>query len=280
MAKLKYYLLTKSLGLYLNILVYFKPKKAQLLAYTLFSTPRKGKLASTTLPHFLQNHISEKLTYKDYSVQTYLWPGNNKVILLVHGWESNTTRWKKALPHLLKLGKTIVAIDAPAHGLTSGVEFNVLIYTEVLQIAIEKFQPQAIIGHSIGGAALVYNQYKYPTLQVQKLVVLGAPDDISIILKNYIRLLSLNSKNEQLFIAYFESNFNIEVATFSGSNFAKTIKTPTLIIHDEYDEVVLFEEGKKLESAFENAVFMKTNSLGHSLHGAQVYQKILSFLEN
>lgn len=278
MVKLKYFIITKSLGFYLNILVLFFPKRAQLLAYTLFSTPRKGKLLVNQLPNFLQNQISEKLVYKNYTIQTYTWAGNDEVILLVHGWESNSTRWKKSLPHLLSLGKTIVSIDAPAHGLTSGTEFNVLIYTEILQVAIEKFRPQILIGHSIGAAAVIYNQYKYPNLQIQKLVLLGAPDDINIILKNYIQLLSLNKKNEQLFKDYFEVNFNVQVATFSGSNFAKKIGAKTLIVHDEQDKVVLFDEGKKLEFAFENGTFLQTSSLGHSLHGTQVYQKIIAFL--
>jgi hypothetical protein len=36
----------------------------------------------------------------------------------------------KNVAHLKKLGKTIIAIDAPAHGLSSGKEFNVPPYTE------------------------------------------------------------------------------------------------------------------------------------------------------
>lgn len=280
MAKFKYFLLTKSLGLYLNILVFIYPKKAQALSYSLFSTPRKGKLNASQLPSFLANHVSEKLVYNNYEVQTYTWKGSNDVILLVHGWESNSTRWKKALPHLLASGKTIVAIDAPAHGLTNGSEFNVPYYTEIIQVAINTFKPKIIIGHSIGGAATVFNQFKYPNSDVHKLVLLGTPDEISIILKNYVMLLSLNRKNEKLFIAYFESNFNVHIPTFSGSNFAKTIKAKTLIVHDVEDQVVLFKEGLKLKNAFENASFIETNALGHSLHSSAIYNQIAQFIAN
>ena len=280
MSKIAYFLLTKSFGLYLNFLVYISPKKAQKLAYTLFSSPRSGKFKSDKLPKFLQTSVSEKFTYLNYSVQTYLWQGSDEVILLIHGWESNTARWKKALPHLLTLGKTIVAIDAPAHGLTSGTEFNVPIYAEIIQLAIEKFKPKFLIGHSIGGAALIYNQYKYPNTNIKKQVLLGTPDEVIIIFNNYFKLLSLNATNQKLFFDYFKSNYNLDVATFGGTTFAKNNKKATLIIHDKTDAIVLFEEGKKLEKAFEFGTFVQTNSLGHSLHSDQVYQKVVSFLQN
>ena len=279
MSKIAYFLLTKSFGLYLNFLVYIFPKKAQKLSYTLFSSPRAGKFKDNKLPKFLQVAVADKFTYLDYSVQTYVWQGNDEVILLIHGWESNTSRWKKALPHLLSLGKTIVAIDAPAHGLTSGTEFNVPIYAEIIQLAIEKFKPDYLIGHSIGGAALVYNQYKYPNANIKKQILLGTPDEVIIIFRNYFKLLSLNNKNQKLFLNYFEVKYNIDITTFSGTTFAKNNKTETLIIHDQTDAIVLFEEGKKLEKAFEFGTFVQTNLLGHSLHSDQVYQKIVSFLQ-
>ena len=279
MSKIFYFLLTKSFGLYLNFLVYIFTKKAQKLSYTLFSSPRAGKFKDNKLPKFLQVAVADKFTYLDYSVQTYVWQGNDEVILLIHGWESNTSRWKKALPHLLSLGKTIVAIDAPAHGLTSGTEFNVPIYAEIIQLAIEKFKPDYLIGHSIGGAALVYNQYKYPNANIKKQILLGTPDEVIIIFRNYFKLLSLNNKNQKLFLNYFEVKYNIDITTFSGTTFAKNNKTETLIIHDQTDAIVLFEEGKKLEKAFEFGTFVQTNLLGHSLHSDQVYQKIVSFLQ-
>ena len=280
MSKIAYFLLTKSFGLYLNFLVYIFPKKAQKLSYTLFSSPRAGRFKNNKLPKFLQVAVSEKFTYLDYSVQTYVWPGNDEVILLIHGWESNSSRWKKALPHLLTLGKTIVAIDAPAHGLTSGNEFNVPIYAEIIQLAIEKFKPKFLIGHSIGGASIIYNQYKYPNANIKKQVLLGTPDEVIIIFRNYFKLLSLNVTNQKMFLDYFKSNYNLDVAIFSGTTFAKDNKTETLIVHDKTDAIVLFDEGLKLEKAFEYGTFVQTNSLGHSLHRDQVYQKIVSFLQD
>jgi len=55
MQKIKYFLLTKTVGLFLNLLSYVSPKHAVKLAYRLFSEPRIGRLNQAQLPEVLQN---------------------------------------------------------------------------------------------------------------------------------------------------------------------------------------------------------------------------------
>jgi pimeloyl-ACP methyl ester carboxylesterase len=61
--------------------------------------------------------------------------------------ESNASRWKKKYL-LKKSGSTIIAIDAPAHGLSGG-EFNIPTYAEFIDILF-KIQTKYLIGHSLG----------------------------------------------------------------------------------------------------------------------------------
>ena len=158
MKKIKYYLLTKSIGLGLNVVSYIQPQKATLIAYGLFSQPRKGKLLANQLPKVLQNITTEDFISEEFPLKTYIWQGNEHVILLVHGWESNSSRWEKLLPYLQKTGSTIVALDAPAHGLSGGKEFNIIKYANFIDVAVKQYQPNVLIGHSIGGASCIYYQ--------------------------------------------------------------------------------------------------------------------------
>lgn len=59
MKKIKYVLLTKSVGFGLNLTSYIQPKKATLIAYRMFSEPRIGKLNEENLPTILQNVPSQ-----------------------------------------------------------------------------------------------------------------------------------------------------------------------------------------------------------------------------
>jgi predicted alpha/beta hydrolase family esterase len=278
MKKIKYFILTKSFGCYINLLSFLNPKKATQLAYQLFSEPRAGKLQLDVLPELLQEAEKETLTYQSHEFQTYSWKGNHQIILLVHGWESNASRWEKLLPYLKKTGKTIVALDAPAHGLTSGKEFNVPLYTACIEVAVRKFKPETLIGHSIGGAACIYFQHRFQNENLSKIVLLGAPSDMQILISNYLKLLSLNSKMELLLENYFITNFNFKLADFSGKLFAENIAIPALIAHDMDDTIVLFEEGKKIASSWKNSTFIATQGLGHSMHDADLYSEIIRFL--
>jgi hypothetical protein len=44
---------------------------------------------------------------------------------------------KKMLPYLRKSGSTIIAIDAPAHGLSGGTEFNIPQYAAFIDILVQ-----------------------------------------------------------------------------------------------------------------------------------------------
>jgi predicted alpha/beta hydrolase family esterase len=278
MKKIVYFTLTKSIGLYINLLSFVFPKKASQLAYAYFSQPREGKLSKTSLPGILKEAQSETLQQEEHSFHAYTWKGNDTVILLVHGWESNASRWENLLPYLKKSGSTIIAIDGPAHGLSSGNEFSIPKYAEFIHIAVQKFKPQYLIGHSMGGKTCLYYQSVYQNDTLQKMVILGSPSDFDIILNNYIALLSLNSKISKSLKAHYLTNFNLKLEQFSAKLFASKINIKGLIAHDIDDTVVLFEEGKKIAGAWENAVFIETKGLGHSMHDTALYEKVARFL--
>lgn len=276
--KVQYFIITKFIGLYINSLGLLFPKKATQLAYQIFSKPRIGKLDSNNLPKLLKETKHEILEYKHHKIQTYTWPGNANSILLVHGWESNSMRWKKLLPYLKKTGSTIIAIDAPAHGLSSGKEFNAILYSEFIEVVVNKFQPNAIIGHSVGGMASYFYQYKHQNPAIEKLVLLGAPSSLRVIFKNYVSLLSLNSRMTKALENYFIQKFKFQLDDFSGEEFCKKIQTKGIVAHDVNDKIVAYAEGEKIGKSYANAKFIITNGFGHSLHKDDLYTEIAHFI--
>jgi pimeloyl-ACP methyl ester carboxylesterase len=272
------FLLKKTIGLYINTLSYIRPEKAARLAYKFFSEPRDGRLLQDQLPEVLKEADAEMITHNDLIFQTYTWQGNANKILLVHGWESNTSRWEELLKYLKRSGSTIIAIDAPAHGLSSGTEFNIPRYAEFINIVVNKIEPQALIGHSLGGATALYFQSHYPNNFIKKMVILGAPCDLSTIVTNYKNMLSLNNRVFSLMEKHFLSHFKIKMRDFSGSLFASRIKAKGLLAHDINDEIVAFKEGEKIAEAWPEAEFIVTKGLGHSLHDDKLYRRIYSFL--
>jgi esterase/lipase len=278
MKALKKFLLAKSLGLYINTLSYLYPKKASNLAYRIFSEPRDGRLLHDNLPSILQQAQTQTYIHNNTTFQTYTWKGNDHIILLVHGWESNASRWEKLLPYLQKSGSTIIAIDAPAHGLSGGKEFNIPQYAEFIDVIAKKFHPEYLIGHSLGGAACVYYQSAYQNPTIKKMVLLGAPSDLKILIDNYVALLSLNSKMVQLLEQHFIEKFKFKLEDFSGKIFGTKINIRGIIAHDVDDTVVSFAEARKISGSWKHAKFIETKGLGHSMHDDKLYNEVTDFL--
>ena len=279
MKKIQFFILAKSIGFYLNCLSYFNVEKAKNKAYQLFSQPKKGRLKKDFLPKTLLSATHETFEFQKEEIQTYIWKGNEEIILLIHGWESNSSRWKKLLQHLKKLPHTIIAIDAPAHGLSDGKEFNTPKYAEFINVVTQKYQPKIAIGHSVGGITLAYYLHKYKNPHIEKVILLGTPSRFKIINDNFINILSLNKRIKHRLEAFYQDKFNIIIDDFSGHKFAENFTQKALIAHDSEDTVVLVNEGHKYAKAWKDAIYIETTGLGHSLHDENLYLKITSFIE-
>ncbi|RAR46817.1 alpha/beta fold hydrolase [Flavobacterium lacus] len=270
--------LIKTIGCYINVLSYIFPKMATKLAYKFFSEPRAGKLKPEFMPEILEKATIETVSLKNYNFPIYKWDGNETKILLIHGWESNASRWEPMFPYLQKSGCTILAIDGPAHGLSSGDEFNVPYYAEFINTVFQKYEPQILIGHSIGGSACLYFQHHFSSISLEKMILLGAPSDLEILLNNYAQLLGLNTKVVQLLNTYFFERFNIKTDEFLGEKLASSLVIEGIISHDIDDDVVLFLESKKIASGWKKATFIETKGLGHSMHDKTLYEDIEKYL--
>ena len=272
-------LLPLLVGTYLNLLHFFSVKKATKIAFTIFCKPRKGNITKEQLP-FLNTADWDFFDCDGVKIQTYHWPGNAKKIVLAHGWESNSSRWQNLITHLQKNQYNILAIDAPAHGNSSGALITIPLYASCLQKINASFKPDIIVGHSVGALTAIYHQYKYQlnATTVKKIIALAPPGEMSRIINDYKNLLKLNPLIIESLDHYFKAHFNYHFEEFSAPVFADKITIEGLIIHDENDEIAPFTEAEAIHEKWDNSILIKTNGLGHSLQDKNIYQEIISFI--
>ena len=276
--KLKYLLITKGAGFYINTLHLIHAKSAANIAYNLFATPRKGKLKE--IPTFLNSSVQKKLTYKDYTIQTYEWANKGEKVLLIHGWESNTTRWKEIIKKLSKQNYHIIALDAPAQGLNKGKELNAVLYGEFINEVANYFKPSALIGHSLGGMTMLHYYDKFKPNFVTKIISLGAPNRFLRITDNYKNVLSLSKRSYSEFLKEFPRRFNVNPAEFNSEVFIKSIQIPLGIIHDKHDNIVPFSDAEEIINKHSKTELFVTENKGHSLYHKSINEQIIYFLEN
>lgn len=268
----------KIIGAIINFVSYFSSKFAAKLAIDLFSMPKKGNIKPEEA-EYLKSATQEDVSYDKLSIKTYHWKGAKNAILLVHGWESNSFRWKDLIEHLKTHNYNIYAIDAPAHGASGGKLFNALLYAECINIIVNKFNIDTIIGHSVGGMSTVFFQHKYQLESIDKLVLLGAPADFIGVFSRYEQMMSYNKRVSQAMANYVLKHFKHLPEYFSPATFSKEISTKGLIIHDKKDRIIPYKDGLKFKQHYTNARFIATKGFGHGLKSEPVYQHILDFLK-
>lgn len=267
----------KTIGALLNASSLVSSKYAAAKALSLFATPRKGDI-NERQASFLTSAKKEHLNYNGFSIRTYQWVGNNKTILLSHGWESNTARWKNLIELLQAQNYNIIALDAPAHGESESKEFNAILYSEFINVVCKQFKPEIIIGHSVGGMASVFYLNKYQLDSLNKLVLLGAPSEFESILKNYTDMLSYNSKVIKSLDKLIEDSFGSPPSAFSTAKYSKSLDVQALLIHDKKDRIIPYGDAELIHKNLKNSKLITTSGYGHSLNNDVVYKHILDFL--
>lgn len=272
-------LIIKFVGSYYNIISYLSRKQAADKALYLFTTPRKGRNLNEEQLEFLGSSYQEELKFGNHTIMTYRWLGEKPTILLVHGWESNSYRWKNLIVQLKKKGHNIIALDAPAHGNSSSRFFHAVLYSEFINVVANRFKPEIIIGHSVGGMSSVFFQNKYQMPSIQKMVLLGAPSEFTDVLNRYTKMLGYNQRiTNQLNLTIID-RFGDKPENFSTSKFSESIQSKGLIIHDELDKIIPYSDALLIKKSFKNSILITTSGLGHSLNDETVAAHIYDFID-
>ena len=210
----------------------------------------------------------------------YRWEGTGPKIILLHGWDSNSFRWRPLLPYLAELNADVYAFDAFAHGLSSGKKLTVPRYTEIVRQVLTIIPAKFLIGHSMGGMTAIYNQYLHKPPSIEKIICLGAPSELSTIMATYQSMLGYSERLMTALENRIITRFNMKIADFSMAKFAKSITVPGLIIHDNEDTTADLQEGRDIANNWTKATFMKTDGLGHRLQDKEVYETVVEFIKN
>lgn len=272
-------LVLKTIGIGINAISFVAPNYAAKLVLELFAKPRKGKTQ-----HYMHDFYDnfEKLTLKSssgFDVQVYHKRGKGKCILLAHGWESNAFRWRKLMPHLLREDYEIVMLDAPAHGSSGGEYFTALYYAEFLAVVAAKYQPSIIIGHSIGGFAMMYYLSNYQPQFVHQMVVMASPDRMDDITTTYFDMMGYRKKLRAHYDVYISKKYSISTETFASSFFVKNIDVTGIVIHSKDDDINFFKDGVAIADSWSGGELIEVDGYGHGLQSEVVFEILNDFLK-
>jgi pimeloyl-ACP methyl ester carboxylesterase len=272
-------LLAKFYGRWFNLVAFFSPEAAAQLAFNTFAKVRKGRVQPQQQA-FLDEARHSQEEVDGNIIQTYQWTGHGPRVLLIHGWESNSFRWRNLIAILREAGFHVIAFDAPAHGYSTGKILHVPMYTECVEHMVKTFDPKYIIGHSVGGMTALYHAHRHPNESVEKVVTIGSPAEFEEIVTSYQRLLGFNDRVLKAFDKLIFKEFGYHVHEFATHRFIQGNPKKGLILHDRLDRIAPFHASQKVHDAWEDSVLIPTEGLGHSMHQEDVNRQIAEFLKS
>lgn len=272
-------LVTFGYAKWFNFWVNINPKATCKKAFDIFCTIRKGKITILQKP-FLDAAKLNIEEVADHKIQSYHWPGKKGPVLLMHGWESNTFRWRNLINRLQKDNYEIYAFDAPAHGYSSGKKLHVPLYAAATQHILDSYKPKQVVAHSVGGMTINYTHFLNPNSSVDKVVTVGSPCEFSQFMDSYQKVVPFNNKVRNAMNNYLKEWLGYHFEEFSSARFVANSTKKGLLFHDKKDAQVPYTESVRVHEHWKGSELRLTEGLGHSMHQKDVNEQIVSFLED
>lgn len=256
------------------------PKFGTYSSFLLFNYPI-NKTVRNREKRVLESANTTSVSLDDKLIKVYWWGNGDKNALLIHGWESNAGGLGGFVEPLLKRGYQILSFDGPAHGKSEGWLTNIIEFSNVIKEIIELDQPDTIITHSFGSAALIYALHQNDHLKVKNLILVTSPNRFEDVLKGFTTLLNFDQKMEDDFMKYISKKFQKNISELEISNLIKkTSIERILLVHDIDDRVLSYKGAKKIAGNSKNVELFSVKNKGHYriLWDEDVIQTCMNFL--
>ncbi len=200
------------------------------------------------------------------SVAAWRW-GEGPTVLLVHGWEGRGAQLGSFVEPLVDAGMSVVAFDAPGHGDSPGHRLFLSDMADCVGQLAEHIEGKwgkvhAIVAHSFGCAATLLAHQRYGTDAPRNIFVAPAPL-ASRAVGGFAELLDLpaagrDAMAERLVVESGVSFEDLTIERMVGERDAGL-----LIVHDEEDREVSYEQAGVLAASWPLAQLVTTHGLGH-----------------
>jgi pimeloyl-ACP methyl ester carboxylesterase len=260
---------------------FLSPSLAARLALRLFITPPRRRLDPEDAPIVAQA-TKRSLRAGGDEFTIWRWEGPGPTIVLLHGWGSHAARFGSFIAPLRAAGFSVIGIDAPAHGDSPGKYSDLPRFRDSLAEVLKAHDPiHAVIGHSLGGGAVLTVLAETEDYHPKKICLFGVPSDMDYILESFAMMLGLKPPALANLRARFLAKFGRPATAISVLAAAPSVRIPLLVVHDEDDNVAPIAQGTALVDAVPGAMLWRTRGFGHSgaLRDPATIQRVIEFLK-
>jgi len=218
--------------------------------------------------------------------------GKGKLLLILHGWGSNSEKWQGIGELLSKNGMKVIILDLPGFGNSQkpskvwGLDdYCQFIWGFINFLNLEKFY---LLGHSFGGALAVKCALRFPE-KIEKLFLVGAACFRRKALKKKIfygiaKILKVFSffpgyqslrkgfyklivrKSDYSYTEGIMKDIYLKIIREDLSEILSRIQIPTIIIWGEKDKIKSVKEARLIQEKIKDSKLEVLPEIGHSPH--------------
>jgi pimeloyl-ACP methyl ester carboxylesterase len=200
------------------------------------------------------------------SLAAWRW-GEGPTALLVHGWEGRGAQLGAFVQPLVDAGMSVVAFDAPGHGDSPGHRLFLSDMADCVGQIAEHIEGQwgrvhAIVAHSFGSAATMLAHQRYGTDAPRNVFVAPAPL-ASRAIGGFAELLDLEEADRDAMTRRLAVESGVAFEDLSIDRMVSERDAGLLIVHDEDDREVAYDQASLLAASWPSAQLVTTHGLGH-----------------
>lgn len=248
------------------------------VAARVFLTPRRARLPERET-EWLKHAKPETFSAGRFRLSGHRWSRTGDPVLLVHGWEGRGSQLGGLALAVAEQGFQPITIDLPAHGSSQGAQTNLIEFSEAITRMVELLGGVAgIVAHSFGAAGTTV-ALRQP-LSVGRLVYLAPSEDFAHYPRVFSHWLGLSGHLSDRMRRTVEGRLGITMAELRGGLLAPRMTTPLLVVHDEDDVDVPWQDGKTYVEAWPESTLLTTQGLGHRriLREPEVMRAVADFI--
>lgn len=207
--------------------------------------------------------------------------GSGPAVLLVHGWEDDHSLWAPLIDELEQRGRSFVAFDMPAHGLSDG-EWG--LYPEAADaihaLVAARGPVDAVVAHSsgCGTAALVIHE----GVAVDRAAFVAPPLRSANRWDRYADRFELPDEVARIAEAAYLERIGPERAAFDLRDALPLLDVELLVVHSRDDERMPFTDSEDLVPRARRATLLAVDGLTHrrSARDPAVVARIADFVSS
>ncbi len=251
---------------YFKTLSVLAPELAGKQAFSLFQHTRKNTIRSKEKKFYnLSRHFT--VASKKEQIDCYeLGNRQGRLVLLVHGWDSNAGSMAAIAFELAEKGYHVVAFNLPAHGYSRLKKANLKICREYFLAVVSHLytgESFSIVAHSFGSAVTTFSLADSP-YKIDKLVFLTSPNQLRQVFDDFKTMIHLTDKAYQTTVKLAEKLLEQEIDKVSVEDMSDKIEyKQALFIHDKLDRIIPFSNSVAIANKWQNTSLLPLERIGH-----------------